>query len=247
MIAGATLGIAGCSGGTTGDSNPTPTTDETDDPDDGGSNQPTATQDGGSGDDGGTAGSGSTDTQTDSSGSTPTDSPPSQTTLGAVQTQFETSYRYRVDFSGYEGGDVSMEMTGEWHEGDYHSQTVYQGMTVDMYQVGGQLYMEAGGQCTSVSGAGATPLPDVDTEEFAGTEDTQTNFEQWASLMPTGQQTIDGEAMWEFHVPAGEFGNPESITFFISVDSGYLRRLETQGVVAEYWDWGNVGPIQAPC
>ena len=226
-------------------------------------NGTTTTAGGGDGDGTTTAGNGTpmdtaTDTPADGAATTqgadttssPDGTTPSGTTtgptLGEVVVGFESNYRFRVDYSDFEEQATNMIVEGTWNGGDMHMEMTYEGQTMEMYHVGGTTYMVAQGECISLDQMGGQ-IPDMNTDEWASTEDQQTHVEDWSDLSPSGQTTIDGESVWIFSVEAGERGNEYPLTYYVSADSGYLRRVEVQGLVIDYWDWGNVGPIDAPC
>lgn len=246
---GATTVLAGCGGGdgddgTTaadGGDGPTPGSGETttdapaESPADGG----TAT----------TTGSDSS-TTTGPDTSTATGGTPTETTggptLGELEVAFENSFRFRVDYSDFDEQPSNMVVEGEWNAGDVHSEMTYEGQTVEMYTVDGTTYVIAQGECLSLDQLGGQ-IPDPETDEWAGTDDRQADIENWSDLAPAGQTTIDGESVWIYAVDAGERGTEYPVTYYLSTETGRLRRVEVQGVVVDYWDWGTVGPIDAPC
>lgn len=179
----------------------------------------------------------------------PTGTPgsPGNPTLGGTNVQFVDNYRFSVDLSDYEGGATDMTMEGAWHGSDFVTHATVEGQDISVYQVGGTMYLDASGYCTPVQGTGSTPMPDIDAEEWAGTDEAQSQVDAWPDLTATGQTTIDGESVWIFAVDAGDRDNQHAYRYYIGQTSGYLRRAESQGVVIDYWDWGAVDSIQAPC
>lgn len=242
VAAAGALGLAGCSQGGAGSGGGTTTT-------------PAAGDGGSGGTPSGDAGTTQAPTTTTATGygspSTPT---PTQTrttseapALGDMNVDFADNYRYRIDFSDYAQQPSDMAVTGEWHGSDYHSRVATGGETVDVWQVGGRIYVSSQGQCTAVPDSGSVPVADVDSGEWSDTSATEEQIQAWIDETASGTATIDGERMWVFAVDAGERGNEWSYTYYISAASGHLRRVETQGIVIEYWDWGAVPPISAPC
>ena len=172
---------------------------------------------------------------------------PASPRLGDLSVEFADNYRFSMDFSNYDAAAGNIRMVGEYHGQNFHNRASYDGDIVDVWLVGGTQYFATDGYCTPVSGSGGMGLPDVDADDWADTEESKRRLEGWADVTASGEATIDGEAMWRFAVTAGERGNEWDYTYYLSKETGYLRRLETQGIVIEYWDWGNVGPIGAPC
>jgi hypothetical protein len=210
----------------------------------------------GGGSDGGTDGGGET-TVSDGSGDgsaegTETGGDGTQTTvtnldnptIRTLDPTFETSFRFRADFSGYADAPDDASMNGAWHGGDFRGEWTAQGQTVEFYSVSNRTYIVADGSCTQLD---SYPTGGVDTEDWVDTEDTEQRFNDLFDRQADGQTTIDGESMYVFELTSTEAGSEYDVTYYLSAATGYLRRVETNGVVLEYYDWGNVGPIQAPC
>ncbi|MEF8776701.1 MAG: hypothetical protein V5A43_09410 [Haloarculaceae archaeon] len=195
---------------------------------------------------GGETGDGGGSTPTETTEWTPTDSQ-DVPTLGSLDVPFVNNYRYRMDFSNYNPQPVDMILEGEWHAGDYHNTVDYDQIHGDFYYVGGTIAYQTEGHCASFSDSSQVSIPDVDSEQWADTTDTEEQVSDWADIQASGQTTIDGEQLWVFEIGAGERGNQYAYTYYVSAESGYIRRIESQGLVANYWDWGNVGPISLPC
>jgi hypothetical protein len=162
-------------------------------------------------------------------------------TLGQLDVAFENTYRFSID-----SPDLDGTIEGAWDGGNYVSRVSVDGETVETYLVDGDTYIVAGGSCSAVpgSGGGATG---VDTESLANTDETESNVEQFASLTPTGTATIDGETTYVYELRSGQQGLESDVTYYVSATTGRLRRVETQGVTIDYYDWGEVEPITAPC
>lgn len=165
-------------------------------------------------------------------------------TIGGLDPTFEASFRFTADFSGLPDSPDDASMDGAWHRGDFKGEWTAQGRTVQFYSVSDQTYIVADGSCTQLD---SYPTQGVDTEEWVDTQDTEQRFNDLFDREAEGQTTIDGESMYVFELTATEAGTEYDVTYYLSADTGYLRRVETNGVVLEYFDWGNVGPIQAPC
>lgn len=220
---GTAAGLAGCDGQGGG----TPTGAE------GGSNPtPTAQSDG----DGGSTPDGS-------GGST--EAPASSTSLSDVQVQSTDSYRFRIDMSSYEGTDTDLVTAGRYSGGNFVSRATAEGQSYESYLVDGIHYYVAGGECLELGNT--NQQTNADTGEWAETEDTTSNLQEWADVTATGTTTIDGEEVYVFEVDPDGRDIEYTYTYYISVESGYLRRVETRGLVADYWDWGSAPAVEAPC
>jgi hypothetical protein len=165
-------------------------------------------------------------------------------TFGELDPTFEPSFRFTADFSGLEDVPNDASMDGAWHGGDFKGQWTAQGQTVVLYSVSNHTYIVADGSCTQLD---SYPTQGVDTEDWVDTQDTEQRFNDLFDREAEGRTTIDGESMYVFELTATEAGTEYDVTYYLSADTGYLRRVETNGVVLKYYDWGNVGPIQAPC
>ena len=229
MAAGTAGGLAGCTGGGS---------------DNGGEPTPSPTASPMSG---GTSGaSGGADTATPAATEADTDTPTQgAVTLGEIRVEFENNYRFTVDVSGAaEGADTTV--SGDWYEGNFRSRIETDGEVLDSYLVDGTTYMVIDGSCTEVSSSGGASVG-VDTEGLAGTERTADTVDTYGSIKARGRANIDGEEMYVFELPAEAGSGDEPTVYYVSVTTNRLRRVESQGATIDYYDWGEVDPIDAPC
>lgn len=221
--------------------------------------------DGGSGDDGsggattttGSMGGGATDTPpettTELNGSAPTETEAPSTTvpsaggppLGEFAT-VESNYRMRVQLAdvGDQGGSVEYVgvVTGEGYDLDVTAQ----GQSFRIVSVGGTTHAVFQGQCVE-AGMGAPDLQ-FDESQWADSETVDRRLGDNADLQPAGEDAIDGESMWVYELTPTQQTELGTLTYYISQSSGYLRRVEGDGLLIEYWDWGQVSEtISAPC
>jgi hypothetical protein len=84
---------------------------------------------------------------------------------------------------------------------------------------------------------------DVDSLADADTIEQDFTSSEVASLVPSGAATIDGQQMYVYDLEA----EGTTATYYIGVENRRLARVETQGTVFDYTDWGAVDPITAPC
>lgn len=254
---GGLLVLAGCSGGNGdgGDGNATPTAGGADgeptttppaggDGTDGGG-QATTPPDGA---DGGPTTPGDTEpTPTTTTGnesvSTTAQGSPSLPTLGEVSA-VETNHRFSMEISNFmdQGGQATTE--GRFTGSDFALTVTSQGQSYQVYQVDGTAYFVAGGQCLSGMGSGGA---NFDAEEWSSQHDYPSHLGALAELRPTGTTTIDGETMYVYEGDPG-VARMGTVTYYVSAETGYVRRVESERVTAEFWDWGAVDEaVQAPC
>jgi len=228
VAAGATLGVAGCTGGGddgTGDGatpSPSPTTEA---------------EAGGTGDDS------EESTPTEEATATPTEEPSGGSgapTLASLDVAFEDNYRFSVS-----APEMAAPVTGAFDGGNFFSVVTADGEEVTTYVVEGETYIVADGTCTKVPGSGGT-TSGVDVESMADAdtvEEDVTGSGSTSALVRSGTATIDGARMYVYELEDGG----TTVTYYIGVESRRLRRVETQGTVIDYTDWGAVEPITAPC
>lgn len=233
MAAGTTLTMAGCSGDGGGD--------------DAANGNATNSSSGGSGNDsdGSTPTDGTTEIPTDNASgdgdgsddetSRDFDAP----TLGSLDVAFENNYRFSVSVP--QRGEP---ITGAFNGGNFYTVVSVDGDTVTTYVIEGTNYVVGDGFCTQVPGSGvATDGVDVDSLADADTIEQDFTSSEAASLVPSGAATIDGQQMYVYDLEA----EGTTVTYYIGVENRRLARVETQGTVFDYTDWGTVDPITAPC
>jgi len=107
---------------------------------------------------------------------------------------------------------------------------------MDIYRVDGDTYLVQGGQC--LKNPGEVPTPDSDINP----ESREEVAEDHPDVTPAGRDTIDGEEMRLYEVQE----NGETVTLYVSVETGFLRRVEFDAGRIDYHSWGEVGPIEPP-
>jgi hypothetical protein len=235
LVVGGSVVLAGCSGGSELGTGSTPTTT------DGGA------ADGGTGSNGGATSTTVPEDPGGTGGATPTAGSVAGQTLGEVGVQFENSFGFSVDASQYDGGG-QMQLTGRWHGGDFYSRVkVPDSPAVEVYYVDGTQYVVTSGYCAPSPPSSQIPTSGFDTESWVATDEYEQQTNTYADLAASGTTTIDGEEMYVYEVTPEKTGIDSEHTYYVSVRTGYLRRVETQGLVLEYFDWGAVDPISAPC
>lgn len=237
ITAGTAIGVAGCSGGRQGNgaNGDTATTSPSPTPEDGAG-------DTGDDSDGSTPTEEATATPTEEATATPTEEATDGSnapTLGNLDVVFENNYRFSVSVPQMED-----PVTGAFDGGNFYSVVSVEGDTMTTYMIEGESYIVADGSCTQVPGSGGT-MGGVDVESMADadTVEQEVTRSETASLVPSGTANIDGARMYVYELEDGE----TNVTYYVGVESRRLRRVETQGTVVDYTDWGLVEPITAPC
>jgi hypothetical protein len=135
--------------------------------------------------------------------------------------------------------DEESTTTGRHYQGDTYVRFETEQGTGEYYEVDDNQYLiwVDEGMCIKNPGSEMSPSEEeseVDTDEY------ESDVQEYASLSPSGTTTIDGEEMYIFEPPE------EEATYYVSVNSGYLRRVETSRRVVDLHSWGDVEPIETP-
>ncbi len=230
------------SDGTSGDGTDGTASDGTDGTD-GTSGDGTDGTDGTSGD--GTDGTdGTSGDGTDGTDGESTETVVSRPTIGDLDPTLASSFRFEFDFSGYEGASEDARMQGHWNDGDLKATITAQGQEFTIYLVDGNSYIVAEGECFQSSPSNQINIdPGTWADPDEKEQDLQDNFERTAS----GQTTIDGEPMYYYVIETTRDGQTVEVTYYLHAQTGRPRRVESQGAVLNYFDWGNAPSISAPC
>jgi hypothetical protein len=250
MVVALTVALAGCGGGG-GTATPAEggdgaasdgNADESDDSDgsDGsdGDAAPTATAETGE-----TAASTPTATQMAAGTQTPTPTPtPNASVLGTDESadplledllQSPDAYRYRVETNTEQGTYVQV---GRWYEEDYYGRVESGSVDqqVEVYRVDGEVVTVFDGQCMA-----------MDAQQVQNPENATNEGSQNLSVRPVGTDTIEGESVYVYEVETGQ--RIGTVTYYVDTETGYPRKMEFMQTTIEYWDFGSVEPIEAPC
>lgn len=158
-------------------------------------------------------------------------------------TQFADSYAFEGESS--EEGETFL-WSGRVHEGRSYMRMEENGEVMEMYFVGEETYVVQGGECSVMSSGDFEGLE----EERAGDLDLEGHEEEAVEhpeLEAVGRDTIDGEAVHVFELSADEAAEHDvDVTYYVSVETGYLRRVEYESAVMDFHSWGSVDPIEPP-
>jgi hypothetical protein len=236
LVVGAVV-AAGCVGG--GDQAPeTGDGGETSDGDGGGEGE----TDGGGGDgDGGGGGEGETDGGTGDGGETGDGDAGTEgaTTLGnAFGMTEEFAFDTEVE------GEQQTTVSGRFHQGDMY-------MEFESEEGEGEFYMVGGNQYTVMSGQGETlciesPDRTPPGEGQVDPDDYESRVSEYSDITPTGRDTIDGEEVYVYELGPETTERSGTVTYYVGVDSGYLRRVESAEATVDFHSWNDVDPIDAP-
>lgn len=224
-VVGATGGLTGCldgDGDENGDQN------ETED----------GAEDGENGDDEAPGGTDGEDTETDG-GDGDTDG--ESVSFGGVY-RIDPVEEFAFESEVKDGGSTA---TGRHYQGDTYVQFETEQGTGEYYKVGDDQYIvsEEMGMCIENPGSDMTPSEEeseVDTGEY------ESDVQEYSTLSPTGTTTIDGEQVYIFELTPEMTGHQETTTYYVGVNSGYLRRVETSRRVVDLHSWGEVKPVETP-
>jgi hypothetical protein len=229
MAAGTTLMVAGCSGDGGGD-------------DTANGNATNSSASGPEAESGGSGNDSDRSTLTDGTPEIPTDEVSGDLdapTLRSLDVAFENNYRFSVSVS-----QMEEPVTGAFNGGNFYTVVSADGDTVTTYVIEGTNYVVGDDFCTQMPDSGAV-TGGVDADSLADANSIEQDFtsSEAASVVPSGTTTIDGQQMYVYDLEA----EGTTATYYIGVENRRLGRVETQGTVFDYTDWGSVDPITAPC
>lgn len=157
--------------------------------------------------------------------------------------RFADSYAYEM--RSLETGEPS-GWSGRVNGEDSYMRMEDDGEVMEFYSIGDETYIVQDGGCLFMR-----------SEEFEGTEDETVDepdmedYEEEAAAHPeleaAGRDTIDGEEVYVFELSASEAAeHGDVVTYYVSVETGYLRRVESEDTVMDFHSWGEVDPIAPP-
>jgi hypothetical protein len=130
-------------------------------------------------------------------------------------------------------GATTGPIEGRIHEGDFYMLIEpTDDPASEFYSVDGTQYVVSGGQCF-ITGQREDAAP-------ARIDDDR---EAYADLSPSGRDTIDGQDVFVYDLPAEDGGSP---TYYVSTETGYPVRFESNDSTFSFHSWGDVDPITAP-
>lgn len=198
---------------------------------------------GGGEDDGGdTGGEEGDDEDTEGDGETEGDGDDENAQFGRI-TQFADSYAFEGEST--EEGET-FRWSGRAHEDGSYMRMEENGEVMEMYFVGDETYVVRGGECSVMNSGDFEGVE----EERVGELDLEGHEEEAVEhpeLEAVGRDTIDGEEVYVFELSADEAAEHDvDVTYYVSVETGYLRRVEYETAVMDFHSWGSVDPIEPP-
>lgn len=137
--------------------------------------------------------------------------------------------------------NATVDMEGRFDGTNMYLRIEQDGQVFESYRVDGDHYLVSGGRCftdpqQSVEPSGVDP------------ENVPERTGELPDVRPVGRTTIDGEAMlvYEFDASEAAAGTEQDVTYYVSADTGYLRRVEGEFGVLDYHSWGDVAAISPP-
>ncbi|WP_254863872.1 hypothetical protein [Halovivax gelatinilyticus] len=165
-------------------------------------------------------GGGTDDAEVEDTGPAPED-----VTYGDI-VAFESSFAVDIEITG------EMPATGTQvvHEGDYRVEIEEEGgPVVEMYGIDGEHYINVMGNC------------EFDSRDPEDGSYVDTDLEPDSSVVSNqavGTATIGGEEVYVFE--------DDAETIYVSVDTGYPIRSETENQQVDFHSWGATQPITLP-
>jgi hypothetical protein len=151
--------------------------------------------------------------------------------------QFADSY---VMEGTWEQGGETLTLEARFDGGNAYWRFDQGGQVIESYYVDGDQYLVTNDSCLLNPGRDTAP-------DGLGPNDFESDAESQADLEATGQTTIDGEPVLVYELSAsGEGGFDTAATYYVHANTGYLRRVETDGSVLDFHSWGEAEPVTAP-
>lgn len=177
----------------------------------------------------------------DGTGDTSSGGGSSSSSSGGGNVQYEESFVVEM-FS--ESPETDQETTVVVRVNGQNAHWTFEGQQeIDFYAVDGDVYQVVSGQC--FKGTEQADAPEVGPAPKPGEE-----WDPTADLPgePDGRETIDGEEMLVFTYDPDTDTVYEgmAVTAYVSADTNYLRRIESEAWRIDYHSWGEVDPIEAP-
>lgn len=152
--------------------------------------------------------------------------------------RFADAYEMEATASGANTSEIH---TSGRFDGDSHALHVEtDDASFESYVVDGDAYQVRDGDCVRYPGVADGVQAETTTDDAAaGARNPE--------LTRTGTTTIDGAEAAILELPAGELeAYDDPLTYYVDVETGYLRRLEGGFGTVEYASWGDVEAIEPP-
>lgn len=138
-------------------------------------------------------------------------------------------------------GDQRTTITGRFSGGNSYQRIESSESEIETYRIDGDVYMITGDTC--FLNPGDTMEPDVAAETDPEAYQTESDLPE---VTASGRTTIEGTEVYVFDVSADQASGDRAATYYVAVDSGYLRRVESGATTIDFSSYGNVDPVQPP-
>lgn len=162
-----------------------------------------------------------------------------QDTLFGDKVRVSDSFAVESNFEDQQGNQV--KTTGRFHQGNFYYRVEMEQQTMELYNIDGERYL------VFVEEQRCIKDPSQQIDPSSGGLDPETyksDTSEYTNLNPTGRTTIDGEEMHIFEIPSQQ--NNPTTTYYVSVNTGYIRRVETENNIINFHSWNDVDPINKP-
>ena len=148
--------------------------------------------------------------------------------------QWQDSFVAEMTLDSGQAGEITIRSNG----GNYRQTIESDQGTFEIYNVDGDTYLVQNGTCLLNPGS---QLPSQ-TDAGLDPQDEEAITGGQYDITPTGRGSIDGEEMYTYEYTDGE----QTVTMYVSVGTGTLRRVEFDQGRIDYHSWGEVDPITPP-
>lgn len=165
------------------------------------------------------------------------------TALFGQSARFADSYAYEMQ--SLETGEPS-GWSGRIDGEDSYMRMEDESGVMEFYSIGDETYVVQNGGCflTRSGEFEGTESEDVDEPDVEAHEGAAAAHPELEAI---GRDTIDGEEVYVFELSASEAAeHDDAVTYYVSVETGYLRRVESEDTAMDFHSWGEVDPIEPP-
>lgn len=201
--------------------------------------------DGGGGTDDGSTGDGGEPGETTDDGSTD-DGTGDGTDGGMMSTSLGDAFGMTQEFAfdAEVEGEQQATVSGRFHQGDMYMEFESEEGGGEFYMVGDSQYIVSSGQGEDFCMQNPDTTPPGENQVDPGNYESEVS--EYSDLTPTDTDTIDGEEVYVYELDPDMTGQSETVTYYVGVDSGYLRRVETAESTVNFHSWNDVDPVEAP-
>lgn len=162
---------------------------------------------------------------------------------GETRQSFREAVQYETSFvmtGTFEQDGQTAEAEGRFNGGNFYMQFEQDGQVTESYWVDGDHYLVADGQCFLNPGRGGV-------SGAFDPDNVRKNPEDLPEVTAKGTTTIDGETMLVYEFASESAAGVENeATYYVSAETGYLRRVEGDFGTIDYRSWGTADPVSAP-